>query len=436
MPRGRMPSADRRLRWGALGVVWAVGAAAAASWGAACAGPPPPGEPAPARAVTAEPVLRVGVAVHVDTVTLSSDGWIRFEDGRSGAPIAVTDSGTSWRVTRDGDAVRLVRPDGYRSPPHAEIRAEPVSAALRVNGTAYRGGVRLLRGRDGGVTAVNTVALEDYLLGVVPAEIGARPTSELEAVKAQAVAARTYALSYLSARDSLGFDVFGDVGDQVYRGISAESEVTTRAVRETRGVVATYGGRLIEAYYHSTCGGSTASIEDVWPRPVQPYLVPVSDRIEGGGERSYCDISPHFRWTERWTLAELRAILQETLPPRTGIAAASLGTVSDVRVTERTERGRVRKLEFETTRASYQVRGNDIRWVLEPAVGRPLRSTYFVASWSRGSGGDAVLTAEGGGWGHGVGMCQWGAIGRARAGQSYEQILRTYYYGIELERWY
>jgi stage II sporulation protein D len=433
-----MRSADRRLRWGALGALWAGAAAGAATWGAACAGPPPPfSEPTPTRAVATEPILRVGVAVHVDTVTLSAEGWIRFEDGGSRAPIAVTDSGAAWRVTRDeAGALRLVRPDGYRSQPHSEIHAQPVSGALRVNGTAYRGGVRLLRGRDGGVTAVNTVALEDYLLGVVPAEIGQRPMGELEAVKAQAVAARTYALSYLSARDSLGFDVFGDVGDQVYRGIASESEVTTRAVRETRGVVATYAGRLVEAYYHSTCGGSTASIEDVWPRPPQAYLVPVSDRIAGGGERYYCEISPHFRWSERWTLADLRAILQETLPPRTGTAPTSLGTLTDVRVIERTDRGRVRKLEFETTQASYQVRGNDIRWVLEPAVGRPLRSTYFVASWSRGSNGEGVLTAEGGGWGHGVGMCQWGAIGRARAGQSYEQILRTYYRGIELERWY
>jgi stage II sporulation protein D len=433
MKRSPSPTAERVLRWGALGALWV----AAAAWGAACAGPPPFAEPEPGRRITSEPVLRVGVAVHVDTVTLSSPGWIRFHDADTRAPIAVSDSGESWRVTRDeaGD-LRLLRPNGDRSQPHARIRAEPADGVLRVNGIAYRGGALVIRGRSGGVTAVNTVALEDYLLGVVPAEIGPRPAGDLAAVKAQAVAARTYALAYLGARDSLGFDVFGDVGDQVYRGVTAEAEVTTHAVRETRGVVATYGGRLIETYYHSTCGGHTAAIEDVWPRPRRPYLVPVSDRIPGGPERHYCDLSPHFRWTERWTLDGLRGILQATLPPRTGVAAASLGTVTDVRVTERTDRGRVLKLEIETSRASYQVWGNDIRWVLEPQRGRPLRSTFFVASWSRGSNGDGILTTEGGGWGHGIGMCQWGAIGRARAGQSYEEILKTYYRGIDLERWY
>lgn len=406
-------------------------------WAAACAGPGPVIEPRAARPISAEPTLRVGVAVSVDTVTLSSSGWLWIADADTRATIAVTDSAEAWEAALDrAGLLRLIRPDGHLSQPHARVRVEPLGGAVRANGTAYRGGLLLFRGRHGGVTAVNSVALEEYLLGVVPAEIGNRPLSDLEAVKAQAVAARTYAISYLGARDSLGFDVFGDVGDQVYRGIDSEAEVTTRAVRETRGVVATHGGRLIEAYYHSTCGGATAAIEDVWPRPARPYLVSVSDRIPGGGDRYYCEISPYFRWSERWTLAELREILGRTLPPRAGVAPPSLGTVTDLRVIERTDPGRARKLEIETTRAAYQVWGNDIRWVLERKARQPLRSTFFVASWSRGSNGEGELKAEGGGWGHGVGMCQWGAIGRARAGRSYDEILKSYYRGIELERWY
>ncbi len=422
-----------------LSTACALGLALAALATAGCGGgPAPAAEPAPGGRVSGEPVLRVGVAVHVDTVRLSSaDGGLWLGDGDTGGPIAVSEPGAVWKAALDeAGALRLVRPDGYRSQPHSRIAVEPVAGSLRVNGTVYRGGALLVRGRRGGVTAVNLVALEEYLLGVVPAEIGNRPAAELEAVKAQAVAARTYAIAHLGARDSLGFDVFGDVGDQVYKGMASELDVTTRAVRETRGVVATYGGQLIEAYYHSTCGGWTAAIQDVCPRPARPYLVSISDRIPGKEERYYCDPSPHFRWEERWTLAGLREILAATLPPRTGVPAESLGTVTDVRVRERTDQGRVRKLEIETTRATYQLWGNDIRWVLEPEVGRPLRSTFFAESWS-GSGPErAELRVRGGGWGHGVGMCQWGAIGRARAAQSAEEILKAYYRGIALERWY
>jgi stage II sporulation protein D len=412
-------------------------AAGVALLAAACAAPGRPGA-APPRAggAGAEPVIRVGIAVHTDSVAVASDGWLWIGDPATGRAIAVTDSGETWTVVRDaGDRLRVVRPDGARSQPHGSVRVEPLSGTLRVNGTGYRGALVIIPGRRGGMTAVNVVGLEDYLLGVVAAEIGPRPISDLEAVKAQAVAARTYAIAYLGARDSLGFDVFADVGDQVYRGLDGEAEVPSRAVRETRGVVATYGGRPIETYYHSTCGGATARIEDVWPRPARPYLVSVSDRVPGAEERYYCEGSPHFRWETRWSLDDLRTVLAETLPPRTGVLPESLGVVTDVRVVDRTAEGRARKIEIRTTRLSVEVWGNDIRWVLEPRVGQPLRSTYFVETWVR-DGGAAELRLRGGGWGHGVGLCQWGAIGRARRGQSYEEILTAYFPGIELQRWY
>lgn len=408
-----------------------------APWAAACGGAPVPGGPKPGGRLAAEPVLRVGVVVGADTVRLSSEGWLRIADGDAGSLIAVSDSVEIWRVVRDrAGRLRVLRPDGWVSQPHRRLLAEPFTRAVRVNGVSYRGSVVVIPGRRSGVTAINTVGLEDYLLGVVPAEIGDRPPSDLEAVEAQAVAARTYTIAYLGARDSLGFDVFGDVGDQVYAGLASERALTTRAVQETRGVVATHGGRPIDAYYHSTCGGATSAIQDVWPRPGRPYLVSVSDAIPGAEGRFYCDISPHFRWEERWRIAQLREVLARTLPLRTGIAPARLGPIVDVRVTERSKSGRARRLEIETVRASHTVRGDDIRWVLEPQPGRPLRSTLFVATWANRGTGEDELRVQGGGWGHGVGMCQWGAIGRARAGKSYEEILKAYYPGIELERWY
>src|SRR5690606_24745040 len=119
--------------------------------------------------------------------------------------------------------------------------------------------------------------MENYLLGVVPFEIGRVGPDLVEASKAQAVAARTYAIRYLGRRDSLGFDVFATVEDQVYGGAEGEHEPVSVAVRETAGQILTYGREPIEAFYHSTCGGVTAAIEEVWDEPPRPYLRSVID---------------------------------------------------------------------------------------------------------------------------------------------------------------
>ncbi len=152
-------------------------------------------------------------------------------------------------------------------------RANPV----RLNGKAYRGRIEVFVNARGSLTVVNVVPLEEYLLGVVPAELG---LPQLEAQKAQAVAARTYAIANIGGYGKQGFDMVPTVWSQVYKGVSIETKMGTQAVRETRGVVASYGGKPINAYYTSTCGGRTENSENIFDH-AEPYLRGVECSLEG-----------------------------------------------------------------------------------------------------------------------------------------------------------
>jgi stage II sporulation protein D len=274
---------------------------------------------------------------------------------------------------------------------------------------------------------VNHIALEDYVAGVVGREIGARAPGEQQAVLAQAVISRTYAMAHRGRWESLGFDAFADVRDQVYLGVGAETAQVWDAVHATTGEVVRYRGATIEAFFHSTCGSSTVAVEEAFrfaqPRP---YLRAVSDAKPGGG--TYCDPSPRFRWREEWDAVGLRAILTRTL--------SSEQQITDVEVTRTTKSGRVAELRIAFERGDARIPGSDVRRILRPAADRELLSTAFQLHVTRANGALTRLVASGAGAGHGVGLCQWGAIGRARAGKSYRDILTTYYAGTTVERLY
>src|SRR6185369_1093767 len=172
--------------------------------------------------------------------------------------------------------------------------------------------------------------------------IGKRPPGEEAAVEAQAVAARSYAYTHMADAGSRGFDMYGSVQDQDYGGVDAENPMSDAAVATTANMVLKYAGRVISAPYHSTCGGSTASVSEVWWRqPDQPYLRPVSDRIPGTNSY-YCDPSSRFKWTTTFEKNDLRATLEKYLgsvtpasePPVNAAQAAahpmSLGTIQSV----------------------------------------------------------------------------------------------------------
>ncbi len=152
-------------------------------------------------------------------------------------------------------------------------RANPV----RLNGKAYRGKIEVFVNAKGSLTVVNVVPLEEYLLGVVPAELG---LPHIEAQKAQAIAARTYAVANIGGYGTQGFDMVPTVWSQVYKGVSIETAMGTRAVRETAGQIATYNGKPIMAYFTSTCGGRTENSENIFDH-AEPYLRGVECSLEG-----------------------------------------------------------------------------------------------------------------------------------------------------------
>jgi len=151
------------------------------------------------------------------------------------------------------------------------------SNPVRLNGKAYRGKIEVFVNSRGSLTVVNVVPLEDYLLGVVPSELG---LPQLEAQKAQAVAARTYAVANIGGYGKQGFDMVPTVWSQVYKGVSIETKMGTQAVNSTRGIVATYDGKPINALYTSTCGGRTEDSENIFDKP-EPYLRGVECSLEG-----------------------------------------------------------------------------------------------------------------------------------------------------------
>lgn len=406
--------------------------------------PPPPPRPTPTPPATpvpglptSEPTVRVGIAVDTNVVAVTANTAFELYSGER--VLASSAAGETWTVTPAGDGGLQAR-----NAAGAAIAAGPGpwrvvtrgEGLIRIEGRPYRGEALLLARPGGRITAANVVAIEDYLLGVVPREIGRRPVAEMDAMKAQAVAARTYAIGNLGGRNTRGFDFFATVLDQVYGGVMDEDSLVSRAVRETRGEIVTFEGRPILAYYSSTCGGQTAAIEESWPwREPLRYLRSVSDRIPGT-DSAYCATSSRYSWSATWTRPQLLEVLGQTLrtfaagaPPVRRVEDAQLVGVNG------SERATVR---IAVDGRAYTLRADSIRWVLRPPPGTAiLNSSKLRRVDARSTDGEmASLTIDGGGWGHGIGMCQVGAMGRARAGQSYHQILRTYYTGTEIRRLY
>lgn len=406
--------------------------------------PPPPGpaqpaEPAPEPAAplppppaaARAPAVRVGLAVDTAAVAITGDGpfTVKTEDGRTVARLA---AGQTARFTRSGGTAALEAGASRQQGLALPLVVEPEEVGtLAARGGRYRGALIVQPASRSGLTLVNRLDMESYLLGVVPREIGRFDADIYEAIKAQAVAARTYAVVYLGRRSELGFDVYATVEDQVYGGVAAENERVTRAVGETAGEILTFGGRPITAYYHSTCAGHTAAIDEVWNSPPVPYLVAVRD-LDPSGE-AYDRSSSRFRWTERWTHAQLVTILNRTLAD--SLRGRRITEVRDMEVVSRTPSGRVRSMHIDTDAGRFTVGRDRVRWILTPTRGGILNSSRFDVRAERGAAG-LEFVAEGGGWGHGIGMCQVGAMGRARAGQDYRTILEAYYPGTEIDDQY
>jgi stage II sporulation protein D len=389
----------------------------------------------------AEPELRIGIAVGGTTASIGGpeSGELFVSDAASGVAVGSVPAGVRWLVrpdSADPSRFRLIKPDSTRTDALRSIAVVNVTENRFVvaNGRRYRGRISITSGR-GGLTLVNRLSLESYVAGVVGPEIGARRTDELNAVLAQAIVSRSFALKNRGRWEAFGFDAYADTRDQVYLGMAVETPQVWDAVRRTAGQVLTYEGQVIDAYFHSTCGFSTAGVDEAFGTSRErPYLRPVSD--ESGGGHYYCDISPRFRWREEWDGSELRAILSRTLASVTPLAGDGMQRITDISVSRKTRSGRVGELRIVFERGDIRIPGPDVRTVLRPEADRWLQSAAFQLTVSKTNGEVTRLVAAGAGSGHGVGMCQWGAIGRARVGQDYRKILNTYFPGTKIEKLY
>ncbi|MCX7762808.1 MAG: SpoIID/LytB domain-containing protein [Candidatus Kryptonium sp.] len=355
-----------------------------------------------------EPVLvRVRLTVPDSGVVISAEPGLQVSIG-----------GRGWK----SNPVRVIfLPQGFRLaggglPPQL-LRDSAVitggSGLLRVGSRSYRGVLVVFFLSDSGRTVVvNRLPLEEYLYSVVPCEIGPVNPETYEAVKAQAVAARSFTLSRLGRRKGLGYDLYDSyLRDQEYRGAGAELALARQAVDETRGEVLEYQGEVVEALYHGNCGGITAD-------GANPCLISVRDS-PGAGGRPFCSWSGNFSWRMSIGLDSI----ERTLARLTGRSGRI--RVKGVRLMRDDKSHRVQKIYFKTDRGELTVNGADFR----SALG--LRSTFFEL---RIGGGRAIF--EGKGWGHGVGMCQDGAVGMSRLGYDYRQILKHYYPRLKLGRLY
>lgn len=282
-----------------------------------------------------------------------------------------------------------------------------IPARGRVAGVAgrnYRGAL-VLRVDGGRLAAINRLSLEQYLYGVLPREV---PHDwPAEALKAQAVAARTYAVSRISRATGLAYDLEDTVLSQVYGGFDAERPGTNRAVDATRGEVMRYAGQPIVAYFHSHSGGRTEDPAFVWGARL-PYLVSKDD--------PYSLKTGTMRWSAEFTKAEIDRKLAGELP---------VGRFKALRIVRRNG-ARAELVRVEGERRSLQLSANRLRLLLGPAK---LKSTAFTVEQTR-----AGLRFVGRGYGHGVGLSQWGAMAMAKSGAAYRSILSFYYQGVNIER--
>ncbi len=397
--------------------------------------PEPKFTPGSTAAVDSEPRVRVALQAGLKSAAVGAEGTLYLDaEGRGGVSWS---GGGSCSVYLAGGSLSAQGPDGAVIDVGAgalEVRSS--AGVVSLEGRKYRGSMRIVLESDGTLTAINVVGLESYLQGVLRSEIGALAESRIEAMKAQAVASRSYTLFKIASSSDRSYDVVCGVGDQVYKGLSGEREVTNRAVAETLGEVAVCDGEPVRANFSSTCGGVTVNNEDAWPdEDPLPYLRSIRD-AEGRRGDGLCAASKYYRWREEWSVDDLESILSSHYVEASPEGGRFTGRLTGLEVVERTGSGRARVVRIETDEGEYEVRADKMRWALRRPDGGPLRSTFFDLELEKRRGEVRRLVAEGRGWGHGVGMCQWGAIGMADRGRGYKAILHHYYTDIDIVKMY
>ncbi len=327
----------------------------------------------------------------------------------------------------DADGVRLMELEQVFSPRVVDlVPAGParLTVATSRGDRIFTGSLRLLPQTSGVGSVINIVDIEEYLLGVVPAE--ALRSFHTQALRAQAIAARTYAwYARLTTGLNREWDVWSTETSQMYTGLSPAPGPAEKAVQDTRGIVCTWnsprGERIFCTYYSSTCGGST---QDAGPVKNEATIRPLA----GGVRCEHCSGSPFYRWEP---VRLDKSVITQRLRDKYS-AFRRLGLIDAVQVVEATPAGRpVRFALFDKEGRSVDLEAENFRLTVDP-TGRSIRSTFFVPVSEK----NAIVLTEGRGFGHGMGMCQYGAAALADAGWQASQILQFYYPGSQLTRAY
>ncbi|MCX5681604.1 MAG: SpoIID/LytB domain-containing protein, partial [Candidatus Omnitrophica bacterium] len=279
-------------------------------------------------------------------------------------------------------------------------------ASIFINDRRFRGEIDLVKDMVGNLIAINIVDLEQYVKGVLAHEVSDR--WPLEAIKAQAVAARTYALYIKERKKDALFDLTNDIFSQVYGGQESEKYRTNIATDQTRGLILIYSKEILPAYYHATCGGYTESVSELWGQDIPPLRSRVC---------TFCKDSPHYFWKKNVRLKDIQDSLNDH--------GYNLGLIKDIQVIERNQSQRIKTLKIITRDdAEVIISGKDFRNIIGPNL---IRSNNYAIEM-KGYYADFL----GKGWGHGVGLCQWGAKFMAGQGYRFDQILKFYYPGVEI----
>ncbi len=279
---------------------------------------------------------------------------------------------------------------------------EPASDRdLYLGPSRFRGNISVFKTKGGSLNAINRLDIEKYLYGVLHHEVA--PWWPMEALKAQAIAARTYAVYQAQVSKSAPYDLKSSTSSQVYGGSTTERYRTRKAVDRTAGQILTYDGKPFPAYFHATCAGVTAGAQELWSINLPP--------IAGGVKCSFCRISPHFYWQAKVPLSTIEDDLRRN--------GRVIGRILKLEPVTRTPSERVGSIKITGTEGEAVVAAKDFRvWV----GGELMKSTDFTVETK-----EDIAEFHGKGWGHGVGLCQWGTLGQALLGKSFKEILSFYY---------
>lgn len=348
------------------------------------------------------PVLRICILDNKDNVTLALKGIYRVYAVTQDK--LLTGGYILHTQVKAGDQGIMF---GSRGLKFTRIRLKvPEGALIYIDGRAFRGEVDIIRKDNMKIMAINRVNLEEYLYGVLYNEVSHR--WPIEAIKAQAIAARTFALYQARQNKLQDYDLTNDIYSQVYSGAASERWSTTRAVKLTAGEILTYQGDIFPAYYHATCAGRTEDASNLWAVDLSPLK---------GVECQFCKESPHYKWVKSIPSADLEKKLNDS--------GYKVGNIKSISVLAKNKSGRVDKIEIkDEANVSSILTAKDFRQMIGP---NDMRSTAFTPSVNNGK-----IVFDGVGWGHGVGMCQWGAKGMSEHGKKHDEILKYYYPGAEI----